>query len=140
MLDKINYFHSTRNIPKGKAHFRYSKIEILCKNCQKPILISPSRLGTRKYCSSKCAAILIAIEKKNKGNSIPKELNHRQIVEMHINRPLAKNEVVHHINGIHKDNRIENLVIMDRVVHLTMHSNYIKHPAPYEKYPHIKIC
>jgi len=36
---------------------------------------------------------------------------HRMIMELHAGRPLSKNEVVHHINGDHLDNRIENLRI-----------------------------
>ena len=47
---------------------------------------------------------------------------HRLIVEQHIGRELRQNEVVHHINGNTKDNRIENLRIMTRSSHARYHA------------------
>ena len=36
-------------------------------------------------------------------------LEHRQVMEAHLGRKLARNEVVHHINGNNADNRLSNL-------------------------------
>ena len=47
---------------------------------------------------------------------------HRQVMEKHLNRKLRKEEVVHHINGNPKDNRIENLQLFNnQSEHMTHH-------------------
>lgn len=47
---------------------------------------------------------------------------HRSIVEKHIKRTLKREEEVHHINFNPEDNRIENLLVIDRKEHLRLHS------------------
>lgn len=47
---------------------------------------------------------------------------HRIIVEKHIGRILDRDEVVHHKNGNKLDNRLENLEIMSREKHTSLHN------------------
>lgn len=47
---------------------------------------------------------------------------HRVMMERHIGRKLRSDEVVHHVNGNKRDNRIENLVIMTSGEHSRLHN------------------
>lgn len=46
---------------------------------------------------------------------------HTVLMERAIGRYLTENEVVHHINHNRKDNRLENLMLMDKKEHMSMH-------------------
>ncbi len=55
-----------------------------------------------------------------------KILKHRYVMEQHLGRKLFSSEAVHHINGDKKDNRIENLKVMEHGEHTTYHHTGMK--------------
>src|SRR3990167_2781700 len=62
------------------------------------------------------------IMKKNHPHAVKGYIfEHRLILEKKIGRYLTSNEICHHINGNRLDNRPENLELMSRPVHASMH-------------------
>ena len=51
-----------------------------------------------------------------------KQYIHRQVLERALGRRLTRTEVAHHLNGVKTDNRLSNLVVLNRADHVAWHN------------------
>ena len=58
---------------------------------------------------------------------------HRLIWENHYNKPVPEGYVIHHINGIRTDNRIQNLQCVPRSIHTIFHRKGKNHSEEHRK-------
>ena len=86
----------------SKKYTPEQKRAIVLKNFRQPKgEASPNWRGGREITKAGYVRLWISREER--------VLEHRQIMEDHLGRKLAKSEAIHHINGNNTDNRLENL-------------------------------
>lgn len=81
------------------------------------------RVGIGNKSETKAGYIRIYFPDHPKSDAYGYILEHDLIMECYIGRWLKENEVVHHINGDRKDNRLKNLQLMTRSEHTKLHRN-----------------
>lgn len=114
-----------------------------CRNCGNPKKFPQSEVkrGNGKYCSHRCRMVHIqkrgglnrkTLTVRHRGYVLAWAPNHPRTVkgyvpqhiiriEKKIGRFLQRGEEVHHKNGIKDDNRVSNLIVVDRTQHRQLH-------------------
>ena len=64
---------------------------------------------------------------------------HRLVAQRALKRKLHANEVVHHIDGVRHNNRLDNLCVMHWRQHNEFHSYLWKKRKRLGRYPHINL-
>lgn len=136
--NKGNYkrFVNHHHILNMRPNYVSSVYPKTCVICGKKFLPQkPSRQTTQVTCSAKCRNVYnsrksadkraTALRKQGKTKAYRKwhgRHEHRVIMEQIIGRPLNSNEVVHHKDGNFLNNTPENLQLMSKSEHATLHS------------------
>lgn len=153
-MPKLNELKLGHEIGKRPPFARY--IWAACSNCGNPRWVQyrkKTNKPTNLICR-KCTPIL-TLKCRGKGHldkdgykmiSLPWNhkyiltankrgwiLEHRLVIAQHLGRDLLPIEIVHHLNGIKDDNRIENLVLVSRKDHIHLGIPYQKRIRELEK-------
>lgn len=105
------------------------KIELTCMSCGASFFKQSSALrpNQRTFCSKQCHVRGQFVHGRNvAGYRVVRVggkqvYEHRLLMERHIGRVLLATEHVHHINGDKTDNRIENLMVIEKSAHHSQH-------------------
>ena len=144
--DRFGRFSKSEDPNDFRKDPRVPRIEFKCKQCGKIKKFIPWQLKTtggrlRQFCSRKCFHKNLRKTRPKgkdhwsykggrynygkgyielrywKNGKVIRILEHRKKMEEFLGRKLEDNELIHHINGVKSDNRIENLQVVVKKLH-----------------------
>ena len=110
---------------RGKLAYNNANLTKLCEQCGSIFSVSPSRINLKFYCSQTCYT-----KSQQKPPRLPyktiiingvRQLEHRYLIEQHLQRKLTSKEHVHHIDGNPTNNQLTNLEVLDIAEHAKRH-------------------
>ena len=106
--------------------FKVKKISVPCDWCGRPIYKKRSDVARNEhnFCDYGCYIDYINFEKAGADNQmVSGEKLYRRLAEMKIDRKLHEDEEVHHVDGNHKNNSLENLQVVTASEHSKIHAS-----------------
>lgn len=122
--------HGTRNKHFFCCHncyieFKTKKVEVPCDLCGKTFLKKRSdiRRSKNNFCCEECYRDYMSLTRQSKdGLKYDGKPVYRLMIEHELGRELTSDELVHHIDGNHKNNALSNLVVVTRSEHHRIHA------------------
>lgn len=110
-----NQAHLRENMPSGARHRDWKGGHFISSNGYPAINIRALEGRARE----------IALQMARAIHGKPAVIHeHRLVMALHLDRPLLREEIVHHKNGVKTDNRIENLELTNQSEHQKMDRKY----------------
>lgn len=105
--------------------FKTKKVNVKCDWCDKEFLKKRSDIARTKHnsCSHKCSYDYKKWTGLSEENPIVNGVKvHRIIATQKLGRELLPEEEVHHIDGNHTNNKIENIIVLSKSEHAKIHA------------------
>jgi len=105
--------------------FKVKKIYVPCDWCGKPIYKKRSDVARNKhnFCDVGCYLDFLSFEMAGAENQkVAGKTVYRRLAEMEIGRALREDEEVHHIDGNHRNNSVNNLEVLTVSGHSKIHA------------------